>query len=169
MPRCQQLASPKRTTGRRALVEDVPANESQSDRGGPAETAYGPRPSRRNPFPGESFFMVPIALYESGLSRWMRPSQFIRYVTLLRVANYRSTVQITIDLRSLEELDGVSTRSARDAHTKLQEYGLIRIAKTHPFTYTLQSPEFWERNFGNMKPTFKRGHSLKVVSEWIDE
>jgi hypothetical protein len=111
--------------------------------------------------------MVPIALYESGLGRWMRPSQFIRYVTLLRVANYRSSTQISIDMKSLGELDGVSTRAARDAHTKLQEYGLIRVAKTNPFTYTLVSPAFWEKNFGSIKPTFKRGNSLKVEPEWV--
>jgi hypothetical protein len=124
-------------------------------------------PLRRNPFPGETFFMVPTALYDSGLSRWMRPSQLIRYVTLLRVANYRSTTEISISLRSLEELDGVSTRAARDAHIKLQEYGLIRVAKTNPFTYTLISPAFWEQNFGNIKPKFKRDHSLKVQLEWV--
>lgn len=111
--------------------------------------------------------MVPIALYDSGLCRWLRPTQLIRYVTLLRVANYRSTTEISIGLRSLAELDGVSTRAARDANTKLQEYGLIRVAKTNPFTYTLISPGYWEENFGKIKPTFKRGRSLRVEQEWI--
>lgn len=97
----------------------------------------------------------------------MKPSQFIRYVTLLRVANYRSSTEISINMRSLKELDGVSTRAARDAHIKLQEYGLIRVAKTNPFTYTLIPPAFWGKNSGNLRPTFKKGRSLRVEQEWI--
>jgi hypothetical protein len=127
----------------------------------------GKRESKRNPFPGEHFFMVPLALYDSGLSRWMKPSQLIRYITLLRVANYHSSTEVQIGLRYLSEMDGVSLRAARDAHIKLQEYGLIRIAKTNPFTYTLISPAYWEKNFGNIKPRFKRAASLKVQSEWV--
>jgi hypothetical protein len=97
----------------------------------------------------------------------MKPSQFIRYVTLLRVANYSSSTEVSIDRRSLCKLDGISTRAARDAHIRLQEYGLIRIAKTSPFTYTLVSPAYWENNFGNVKPTFKKGRALRVEEEWL--
>ena len=113
--------------------------------------------------------MVPIALYDSGLVRRMRPSQVIRYVTLLRLANYRSTSEISIGLRSLQQMDGVSARAARDAHTKLQEYGLIRIAKTNPYTYTLVSPAYWEENFGRIRPRFRRASSLKVEPDWVQE
>jgi hypothetical protein len=160
-----QQPLPKQASEGLSFVQKGPGRALQKYGGGETETARPP--SRRNPFPGESFFMVPIALYASGLSRWMKPSQFIRYVTLLRVANYRSSTEYSIDLRSLAELDGVSTRAARDAHIKLQEFGLIRIAKTNPFTYTLVSPAFWEQNFGNIKPKFKRDHSLKVRLEWV--
>src|SRR6185312_4102955 len=67
--------------------------------------------SKRNPFPGEHFFMVPIALYSSGLSSRMKPSLLARYLTFLRLANYYSSCEFSIDLKSLEELDGVSTRA----------------------------------------------------------
>jgi hypothetical protein len=167
--RTYQRTLPEQEARNLVYVENAPANDSQSQARRPTEAIPGRPPSRRNPFPGESFFMVPIALYDSGLSRWMRPSQLIRYVTLLRVANYRSSTQISIDMQSLKVLDGVSTRAARDAHIKLQEYGLIRVAKTNPFTYTLVSPSFWEKDFGSIKPTFKRGHSLKVEPEWIQD
>ncbi len=139
-------------------------------RGGHSASATRGRPrSKRNPFPDEHFFTVPIALYDSGLVHRMRPSQVIRYVTLLRLANYLSTPEISIDLRSLEQMDGVSTRAARDAHIKLQEYGLIRVAKANPFTYTLISPAYWEENFGGIKPTFRRYRSLKVERDWVQE
>ena len=128
----------------------------------------GRPPSRRNPFPGEHFFMVPIALYDSGLARLMRPSQIIRYVTLLRVANYKSEVRVSVDLQSLEKLDGVSSRAARDAHIKLQEFGLIGVEKTNPFTYTLFPPSTWP-DFGKVKPIFGRGRSLKIERGWVDK
>lgn len=122
----------------------------------------GKRQSKRNPFPGEPFFMVPVALYDSGMSRWMKPSQFIRYITLLRLANYRSNTEVQIGFRDLMEMDGVSLRAARDAHIKLQEYGLILIARTNPFTYTVISPLYWSKKFGNIKPRFKGPASIQV-------
>jgi len=113
--------------------------------------------------------MVPIALYETGLSARMSHSQLIRYVTLLRIANYRCTVQFPIDLGSLERLDGISKRAGRDAHTKLQEYGLIRIAKTNPYTYALISPAYWEEDVSRIRPRFRRDRSLKVELDWVQE
>ena len=122
--------------------------------------------SRRNPFPGEPFFMVPIALLDTGLARSMRPTQIARYVTLLRVANWRCSTEISIDFRSLEELDGISTRTARDVHTKLQEHGLIRFVRTNPHTYRLVPPCDW-CDFGPLRPRFKTRH-LQVRIEWRD-
>jgi len=156
----------ERLAVRLAHIPEARKTDPLSYSGGGSKAASGRPPSRRNPFPGEPFFMVPIALYGSGLARLMRPSQLIRYLTLLRVANYYSTIQFSIGFRSLEELDGISLRAARDANIKLQEYGLIRVAKTHPFTYTLTSPSFWE-DFGSMRPIFKRDHSIRVQREWI--
>ena len=136
---------------------------TRSIRGGHSVSTTLRRPrSTRNPFPGEHFFMVPLALYDSGLVRRMRPSQVIRYVTLLRLANYRSTSEISIGLRSLQQMDGVSTRAARDAHIKLQDYGLIRVAKANPFTYALISPAYWEEDVSRIRPRFRRDRSLKV-------
>jgi hypothetical protein len=111
--------------------------------------------------------MVPIALFDTGLAYLMLPSQFKRYITLLRVANYRSEIRVSMPLSSLEEMDGVSSRAARDAHIKLQEFGLIGIQKTNPFTYTLFPPSNWS-DFGNIRPTFKRGRSVVVKREWAD-
>jgi hypothetical protein len=113
--------------------------------------------------------MVPIALYDSGLVHQMRPSQVIRYLTLLRLANYLSTPEISINLQSLEQMDGVSTRAARDAHIKLQEYGLIRVAKANPFTYALISPAYWEEDVSRIRPRFRRDRSLKVELDWVQE
>jgi hypothetical protein len=145
-----------------ADVENGLATRFQVRGGHSVSAAPGRSLSTRNPFPGDPFFMVPIALYDTGLGSRMSHSQFIRYVTLLRIANYRSTRQFQIDLGSLERLDGISKRAGRDAHTKLQEYGLVRIAKTNPYTYTLISPADWEESFGRIRPRFRRDRSLKV-------
>jgi hypothetical protein len=152
-----------------ADVENGLATRSQVRGGHSVSPTLGRSPSRRNPFPGESFFIVPIALYETGLSSRMSHSQFIRYVTLLRIANYLSTPRFPIDLGTLESLDGISKRAGRDAHTKLQEYGLIRIAKTNPYTYTLVSPAHWEENLSRIRPRFRRDRSLKVELDWVQE
>ena len=121
--------------------------------------------SKRNPFPGETFFMVPTALYETGLARLMRPSQFKRYITLLRVANYNYNEPIPISFSSLERLDSVSKRAARDAHIKLQEFGLILVEKTNPFTYRLIHPNAWE-NIGPIRPILRKARALQVQAEW---
>ena len=150
-------------------VENGLATRSRVRGGHSASSTPGRPRSKRNPFPDEPFFMVPIALYDSGLVHQMRPSQVIRYLTLLRLANYLSTPEISINLRSLEQMDGVSTRAARDAHIKLQEYGLIRVAKANPFTYALISPAYWEEDVSRIRPKFRRDRSLKVERDWVQE
>lgn len=121
---------------------------------------------RKNPFPGAPFFIVPTALYDAGLAPLMRPSQIIRYITLLRTANYNYYRPTQIGFSDLERLDGISKRAARDAHIKLAEYGLILVEKTNPFTYRLVDPRDWHF-VGPVKTTFKRGRSLTVFREWV--
>ena len=150
-----------------SLARDQEARVAESEKFPPDRPGArsGRSASRRNPFPGESFFMVPIALYERGFARLMRPSHFIRYVTLCRLANYCYSAPVKMNFRSLEELDGISPRAARDATNKLEEYGLICVAKTRPFTYTLNSPAYW-KDFGGLKPVFRQDRSLSVQCEW---
>ena len=121
------------------------------------------REARRNIFQDNAhFFPVPIALFDMGIARGMKPSHFVRYVALCRAANWSSSEEISITLKQLEELDGVAPRTARQAHGKLQEFGMIRITKTKPFTYWLvTSPELWEQSFW-IKPRLTRSFALRV-------
>ena len=150
-----------------SLVSETEAREAESE--SPAAERFraksGRFPSRRNPFPGEPFFIVPIALYDQGLVRLLHPSGVLRYFTLCRLANYCYSAPVKMNFRSLEELDGISPRAARDINIKLEELGLICVAKTRPFTYILNSPAYW-KDFGRMKPTFKQDRSLTVRREW---
>jgi len=150
-----------------SLASEAEAQEAESGNPTPGRirAKSGRFPSRRNPFPGEPFFIVPIALYDQGLVRLLRPSGVLRYFTLCRLANYCYSAPVKMNFRSLEELDGISLRAARDATNKLEEYGLICVAKTRPFTYTLNSPAHW-KEFGRMKPSFKQDRSLTVRREW---
>ena len=128
--------------------------------------SYPRTQSKRNPFPGEPFFIVPIALYETGLVRHMKPSEFIRYITLLRIANYRSSVEIQVDLDSLSEIDGIAPRTAWLVHRKLQERGLIFLGKTKPRTYRVIPASQWPDYSGGMKPRFKSTVALKIAREF---
>jgi hypothetical protein len=120
----------------------------------------------RNPFLGETFFLVPLKLYEGGFARLMGKAEFKRYVTLMRIANYRYGEKVMqIDLESLRELDGVAPRTARQVHTKLQERGLIHIVKTKPFTYELIPPSLWEDR-GPCKPRMNLYRRIKARRQW---
>ena len=103
------------------------------------------RKSLRNPFPsGVGFFFVPLAIYETGLVSQLKPSEALRYFTLCRVTNYNYTKPIRMSLEKLRQLDGLSERVSWDIHRRLQEWGLILIEKTCPFTYRLVvQPEDW--------------------------
>jgi hypothetical protein len=117
------------------------------ERSSSQETGQFSKPSRhpnRNPFPAHHFFPVPIRLYDDKWAAWMGFSEFKRYLTLLRLANYSyGSTEIRRGLKELEELDGVSTRSAWRVHRRLQEAGLIRIRKTRPQTFVLVDPLDW--------------------------
>jgi hypothetical protein len=124
--------------------------------------------SKRIPFPGETFFAVPTALYDRGLIPNMRPCEVTRYFTLLRFANYRCNREFSATFEDLKRLDGISERAARDAHIKLKERGLIQVNRdTLPFTYTLVSPSSWP-NFGPIQPRIKPV-KFSVKNEWTDE
>ena len=95
----------------------------------------------RNPFPDEYFFAVPLCLFDRGLVRVMSGSEFKRYLTLLRLSNYKyGTRIIQHSLKELEKLDGVSERRAWQVNGKLQERGLVQVEKTKPTTYILVPP-----------------------------
>ncbi len=99
---------------------------------------------RRNPFPDEYFFAVPLCLLDRGLVRVMSGSEFKRYLTLLRKSNYQyGSHRIQCSLEDLEKLDGVSVRRAWCVNRKLQERGLVQIEKTKPTTYILVPPACW--------------------------
>jgi hypothetical protein len=123
------------------------------------------RKSLRNPFPDRvGFFMVPLAVYDTGLVAQMKPSEALRYVTLCRVTNYNYTKPIRMSLEKLGHLDGVSERAAWYIHRRLQEWGLILIEKTSPFTYRLVvQPEDWHLDrFPLLKPRLVRRAGLSV-------
>jgi|SRR5215831_21045740 len=147
------------------MIDEIwpsPNRTEQREKGGSLPGSQSRRERRRNIFDAH-FFTVPIALFDMGIARGMKPSHFIRYVTLCRVANWSSSEEISIALRNLEELDGVAPRTARQAHGKLQEFGMIRITKTKPFTYRLvTSPELWEQ-CSWIKPSLTCSFALRVV------
>ena len=102
------------------------------------------KPKRRYPFHDEPFFAVPLCLLDRGLVRVMSGSEFKRYLTLLRLSNYKyGTRIIQRSLKELEKLDGVSVRRAWQVNGKLQERGLITVENTKPTTYILVPPACW--------------------------
>jgi hypothetical protein len=109
-----------------------------------------------------SWFAVPTALYHSGLMRKLSPCARVRYITFCRLANYRSSYEISCTLRELETMDSVSPRAARHAHCKLEEYGLIHVSNTKPITYRVEpNPANWKVNF-QVKPALKNRSRLTV-------
>jgi hypothetical protein len=121
----------------------------------------------RNVFPEEHFFTVPLKLYDSGLAARLSGSQFKRYLTFLRLANYNySPEKIKVDLKELEDLDGVSARSGFEVHTKLQELGVLTVDKsTRPFGYTLWKPCIW--NLPDLKVRqFHRTDRIRIKTEF---
>ena len=102
------------------------------------------KPKPRNPFPDDYFFHVPLCLLDRGLVRVMSGSEFKRYLTLLRLSNYKyGTRVLQRSLKELEKLDGVSERRAWQVNGKLQDRGLVQIEKTKPTTYILVLPACW--------------------------
>jgi len=130
-------------------------------------TTKSRRESGRNIFQsGSHFFAVPLALIDMGIARGVKPSYVVRYVTLCRVANWSSSDEISITLKQLAELDGVAPRTARQAHGKLQELGMIRIANTKPFTYRLVTPtESWEAQSW-AKPQLGHSFAVDIETNW---
>jgi hypothetical protein len=117
---------------------------------GPAFESSGPdaRPrkrwKRRNPLGDTPFYPAPFALYDLGLARYMKATEFKRYQTLLRLGNYDFGHDIIqADLRELEKLDGIAPRTGRRINTRLGEYGLVKVLPTHPRTYILLRPKSW--------------------------
>lgn len=136
--------------------------------GNPLSGAWKSAPSRkslRNPFPdGVGFFMVPFAIFDTGLVAQMKRSESTRYFTLCRVTNFNYTKPVRISLENLRQLDGVAERTAWHVHRRLHEWGLILIEKTSPFTYRLVvNPKDWHLDrFPLLKPTLVRRADLSV-------
>jgi hypothetical protein len=117
----------------------------------------------RNIFSGCHFFSVPIDFYSRGLAHTLKLSAALRYVTFCRLANYHSSPEIIVSLKELEELDGVSPRSARLAHCKLHEYGLIHVSKTKPTTYRVETePANWNVEIFS-KPVLKKSSRVTIM------
>lgn len=110
----------------------------------------------RNPFPGEPFYPVPTKLHDCGLARELTPMQFMRYCTLVRLANYRRRNDFRASLRELEKRDGISPRRAHEVHPKLEEHGMISIERgTNPYTYVVLLPSEWRDRSGHPYPPSK--------------
>ena len=140
-----------------------PNPSEQRDMSAPIPQRQPSRESRRNIFSDITpFFTVPIHLYESGLVAILKPCAVLRYVTLCRLANYRSNHEISYSMEELEKRDGVSPRSARHVNCKLQEYGLIHISKSKPMTYRIErDPTYWAID-SPLRPVLRRGARLNV-------
>lgn len=96
----------------------------------------------------------------------MGASELVRYVTLLRFANYRyGERELQIAESELRDIDGIAERTARQIHAKLQERGLITIIKTKPFTYALIDPAFWPEA-SPIRPYFKKVTRTSVSRKW---
>lgn len=122
---------------------------------------------KRNPFPDEPFFFVPIPLYESGLARTMSGTQFKRYVTLLRLANYDyGNPSVRLSMKQLEELDGVSGRAAYEARGNLEEWGMIVCDRTRPITYRLCPPGSWK--LPDSHPALSKSQSRTKVTNKLN-
>lgn len=110
---------------------------------------YHNESSRRNPFPDEPFFIVPLKLYDCGLATHLTPAQLTRYITFLRLANYRSRNDVRVTLPELERLDGICVRRAREIHPCLKDFGMILVEKwTRPYTYVVLHPSEWRDRYG---------------------
>jgi 5S rRNA maturation endonuclease (ribonuclease M5) len=110
-------------------------------KGQPADLADRRRRRTRYPFPDELWFRVPLKLVDDGWARQLENAEFKRYITFLRLSNFRyGALRIRVDLKELEKRDGVSPRRAWYIHRRLEERGFIRVEKTRPFTYVLVEP-----------------------------
>ncbi len=131
------------------------------------------KPKPRNPFPDDYFFHVPLCLLDRGMGRMMSGSEFKRYLTLLRLSNYKyGTRIIQRSWKELEKLDGVSERRAWQVNGKLQERGLITVENTKPTSYLLVPPACWPEvdETGAYLPPIegkKRGGALEPL-HWKD-
>jgi len=112
----------------------------------PTDLADQRRKTTRNPFPDELWFRVPVKLIDDGWARELGNAEFRRYITFLRLSNFRyGALRIKVGLEGLERSDGVSPRSAWGVHRRLAERGFIRVDKTRPFTYVLMEPICWRK------------------------
>jgi len=117
---------------------------------------------KRNPFPGVSFFKVPLRLYDGGYAARMSASEIARYVTLLRVSNFNYGKEILISAGSLERLDGIAPRTARHVYTKLRELGLLRRSETNRHGHVLIHPWQWP-DLDTAKPRLRRLVSGRLI------
>jgi hypothetical protein len=114
----------------------------------------------RNPFPYEPFYCVPTKLYVCGLGRELTGSEFKRYSTFLRPANYHKRKNFRATLPELAQLDGVSPRRAHEVHPRLQERKLILVERhTNPYTYVVLLPSEWRDANGQPYPPSKMTQS----------
>jgi hypothetical protein len=98
----------------------------------------------RIPFPSEPFFAIPIKLFDCGLARELTSSEFKRYATFSRLANFHQRNDLKVQLEELEVLDGISVRRAHEIHPRLEERGMIVVERnTRPHTYVLLHPSQW--------------------------
>lgn len=148
-------------------MQTIPAQPQDAATHGVGEAVAGKRKGfkSRKTLGDTPYFSVPIALYATGLARCLRPAEFKRYCTLLRVGNYHyGSDMIVADLRELRKLDSISERGSWGVNRTLAKHGLIRLLKTRPFTYFLLRPESWHppKNHG---PKITQAEPLKVADK----
>ncbi len=110
----------------------------------------------RNIFRGEPFYCVATKLYDCGLASELTSTEFKRYNTLARLANYHKRNEFRATLPELERLDGISTRRAHEVHPRLEEHGMILVERnTNPYTYVVLQTSEWKNGNGQHYPPSK--------------
>ena len=97
--------------------------------------------------------MVPIKLYDCEFVRDLTGHEFKRYITFLRLANYKKRRCLQATLPELEKYDGISPRRAHEIHPRLEERGMLSVDRgTNPYTYRLSHPSEWHQRGKGILP-----------------
>src|SRR5262249_18455774 len=91
----------------------------------------------------QKFFSVPQSVLPSGTSAKLKPTAQRLYICLLHESERCCTRVLKRTDEQLSRLSGNSTRAFRDARIKLQECGLIRVARGlgNVYVYVICDPE----------------------------
>lgn len=91
----------------------------------------------------------------------MGPSEFKRYVTLVRIANFLGRSDFSVSLEQLESYDGVSARRSHEINARLGERGLVALDRSrNPYRYFLNQSCDWAKPGVRME--IRRGRQIQM-------